>query len=44
LSVLEDTTVDLFTPQDNDEVKTGMTKYGVLITEQDEDNDPDSSR
>ncbi len=42
LSALQDATLDLFTPQDNDEISTGMTKYGVLVTEQDEDNDPDS--
>ncbi|MFH1064287.1 MAG: hypothetical protein V1729_04360 [Candidatus Woesearchaeota archaeon] len=30
------------TPEDNDNVNLGMTDYGVMIKEQNEDNDPDT--
>jgi hypothetical protein len=44
LDILENATVGLSmkTHEDNDDLKTGMTNYGVLFKELNEDNDPDT--
>ncbi|MBN1544418.1 hypothetical protein JW898_03060 [Candidatus Woesearchaeota archaeon] len=42
LSVVQSASLNLFTPEDNDNLKVGMSNYGILVKEQDEDNDPDS--
>jgi hypothetical protein len=42
LSVVQTTVIDLFSPDDNDDLNVGMTDYGVLVKEEDEDNDPDT--
>ena len=44
LDVADNTTIGLtmYTSEDDDDLKTGMTNYGLLIEESEDSNDPDS--